>query len=276
MARAEAGRGLDGLPEIVARGIHRIGHRLAEGEMGCDGAGEGTARTVGVAGFDARALEQPLAMMGLQHIHDHRPADMPALDQRAEGAALQEGLGGPALAVHALHRPAGEDLRFRRIRGHQAGAGNEFRCQRLHGLALNQAVAARRHHDRVDHPPGFGRAFGQGLGDLLDQPGRGQHAGLDRVGTDIGERGCDLAEHGLKRYGPDAVQAARILHGDGGDRRHGIAPRGGDRLDVGLYARPAGIVRASDDEDAALLPASRFAHPQTSTYSKDFTSQVHE
>ena len=62
----------------------------------------------------------------------------------------------------------------------------------------------------------------------------------------------DLLADEIRRHRQHAEHAARILGGQGGDRRRGIAAERGDGLDVRLDAGAAAGIGAGDDEDPSL------------------------
>jgi hypothetical protein len=75
-------------------------------------------------------------------------------------------------------------------------------------------------------------------------------ADLDRIGADIGKRPGNLLANDRCGYGMNCVNTARVLHGDGSDRRHGVGAQSGRRFDVRLDARTAAGVRSPNDENA--------------------------
>ena len=56
----------------------------------------------------------------------------------------------------------------------------------------------------------------------------------------------DLLGHRVRRHLVEPGHAERVLHGDGGDRRHAVHPAGQERLQVGLRPGAAAGVRAGD------------------------------
>jgi hypothetical protein len=122
----------------------------------------------------------------------------------------------------------------------------------LRGLGLGQAGIARGcDHHRIDDAWDAGRQVLECFGDDLDQVLVAQHAGFQRVGPDVLEHSLHLRADGVGRGCNDAGDAKRILYGERGDGRGGVASQRRHRLDVGLDARPASGIRSGDDKDPA-------------------------
>ena len=107
--------------------------------------------------------------------------------------------------------------------------------QRGHGRGLEQAIAALRDHDGIDHDRHAG-ARRQRSGDGVDDCGIGQHADLDGVGADV-------AEHRLDLLRPAACSAShqhaeRVLRRDRGERARAVDAVRGKRLEIRLDPAP--------------------------------------
>src|SRR5690606_23028081 len=116
---------------------------------------------------------------------------------------------------------------------------------RGHGGVVGEAVAGFGHHHRVDDQRLEGVALdrpGDGLGGL----GRADHAGLGGLAIDVAGDGVDLRFDEVGGEVFDAIDAARVLGGDGGDDRTAKDLHGGPGLEVGLDSGPAGGIAAGD------------------------------
>ena len=143
----------------------------------------------------------------------------------------------------------------------RAAIGSKRVAQGGLGLAQQQAMAAFGDHHRIDDQRHARRMLPEGGGHGGDHLGAVQHAGLQRIGADVGQHDLDLLgdEGGLDRH--DAMHALGILGGQSGDRGGGEGAHGGDRLDVGLDPGPAAGVGTGDDQDAAFHAAAITLQP---------------
>ena len=182
---------------------------------------------------------------------DHIAVDVAALDEGAVGAEFEQAFGSAALAVDGFHRLTGQNLRLWRIRRDEAGARDQFRPDGADGALIDETIPGGGHHHGIDDARGKRRLRVKGFGDRLDELRRAEHAGLDRVGADIGEGDLDLAKYSVERDRPDTVDAFCVLHGDRSDGGHRMTAEHGDGLDVRLDAGAAAGIGAGDDEDAA-------------------------
>ena len=93
------------------------------------------------------------------------------------------------ICVAQLH--AGEHFGFRNIRRDDARQWDQFSAQRGDGVFFNQQITRGRHHHRIDDD-----IYQAMLANLLchhvDDRSVGEHAGLDRMGADIGDDRVDL------------------------------------------------------------------------------------
>jgi hypothetical protein len=104
------------------------------------------------------------------------------------------------------------------------------------------------------------RALVEDAGDRSGGRGVAQHAGLDRVGADIGQHALHLLADDRHGHHMDAVNAQRVLRGDCGDRGGGIGAHRGHGFDVGLDAGAGGGIGSGNDKNPGdFLLACRFA-----------------
>src|SRR5262249_46256014 len=84
----------------------------------------------------------------------------------------------------------------------------------------------------------------------LDDRRREEHPGLGRVDADVGEDCLELGADELGRHLEHVRHADRVLRGQRDDRRRPVAPRGRERLQVGLDPGPTARVGAGDRQTA--------------------------
>ena len=99
----------------------------------------------------------------------------------------------------------------------------------VYGVVAQELCPARRHHDGVDDDV-LCAVLAQLRGDELDEPRRGDHAYLDRVGIDVGEHGVYLLGQELGGGLHDVCDAGPVsyTHLDV-YKRQGCSPRSGPR-----------------------------------------------
>ena len=140
---------------------------------------------------------------------------------------------------HVRDGEAGQRLGLRQVRrDHASPCGSSRRIKAATASCRNSDGAALGDHHRIDHQRHPRRMPRQRVGDRLDRRRIAQHAGLDRVGADVVQHARRSARDELRRHRVDRVHAQRVLRGQRGDRGRGIGAERGDRLDVGLDARP--------------------------------------
>ncbi|MPM31469.1 hypothetical protein SDC9_78024 [bioreactor metagenome] len=111
---------------------------------------------------------------------------VPALQQHGAAIPLTD---GPCRRLH-LHRggngKAAQKLCLRNVGCNDLGQRQKLTFQRIHGILPQQPVTGGGDHHRVHHHT-LCSVLPQLRGDYLNQLRRGDHAGLHRVGGDIGE-----------------------------------------------------------------------------------------
>ncbi len=157
----------------------------------------------------------------------------PPLTRTAPAPLPAQGLGGADQIIGGLHAQAGEAGGFGRIRRDQGCEREEQRLHRLDAAVVDKVRTAFGDHHRVDDERDVG-VWRKRLGDGFHRAGRNEHPRLHRVGADIVEHDADLIGDGLRRYGVERMNTGGVLHGDRGDRRHGVGAECGRGLDVGL------------------------------------------
>ena len=253
VAAAEAGRGLDGLADVGTGARDRVLEAHLLRQAGGDRRGERAAGAVGVRRLDARILEALDPAVVEQQVddacrpRDGRPSSAPPW-RRARPAARRRARMSASVRTG---KPASTSASGR-LGVSRAAIGSS-----VSRSAASASLSSRRWPplatitgSTTSGTPGA-CFFRDGATDV-DHLGAVQHAGLERIGADVGQHDLDLLgdEGGIDRH--DAVHALGVLRGERGDGGGGEAAHRGDRLDVGLDARAAAGIRAGDDQDATL------------------------
>ena len=111
-------------------------------------------------------------------------------------------------------------------------------AQRVGHLVGRELVAAARGEHGIEHQRHVG-IVGDDFRDRGDALDAAQHADLERVDRNVLEQAARLVGHPLGVERLDALDAARVLHGDRGDDRQRMAAHAREREDVGLQAGAA-------------------------------------
>ena len=195
-----------------------------------------------------------------QQVHHQIARQVPALEQGGRRAQRQEFLHGAVQCVYAINGVAQQQRRLVQIGRDHGGQREQLAHQHGCGFRGDQPVAAGGHHHGVQHHVAQ-LVSADGIGHHLHHFGRGQHADLDGICTNVLHHGVDLPAQDVHGNAVDAADTQRVLHGDGRDGRHAVAAQGAAGLEVGLYAGAATAVGARDDEHAGIALArggSRF------------------
>jgi len=161
-------------------------------------------------------------------------------------------------------RLPGQHGELRQVGRHDVDPGQQV-AHRALGGRVEEAVAARGHHDGVedDGGPGHDRRARQGVepgGHGLGHGGRRQHPDLHRVDGDVVHQGVELVDEECGGRHVHVAHAPGVLHGQRREGGHPVAPRRGDRLEVRLDPRAARRVGARDRQDAG--PRGRPSRPR--------------
>ena len=81
----------------------------------------------------------------------------------------------------------------------------------------------------------------------------GEHAGLGRVDTDVGDDGLDLRRDEIGRQRRRLRDAERVLRGDRRDGGRAVDVVSGERLEVGLNAGPGARIASGDGQGSCAL-----------------------
>lgn len=172
-------------------------------------------------------------------------AEVPALGEHAHAVGarhrrgLVEGLRpGRCRCGIRQHRELGE------VRGDEVGEGEQL-AHRLLGIGVEEAIAARGDHDRIEHDDGRAGAA-EPVGDLADHLGIREHPELHGIDRDVVGDRVELCAEELGGRHVHRANAVRVLRGERRDDGHAVAADRRDRLEVGLDTGPARRVAAGD------------------------------
>ncbi|EGJ74493.1 putative phosphomethylpyrimidine kinase [Streptomyces sp. Tu6071] len=246
-ARAEGEARRDGAGDVVLRGAHRGRDVVAEGEVGGDGRGEGAAGAVGVAVVEAGGAEPVLLGAVGEEVHG-LALQVAALDQGPARAEGEDGPGRLGQVLGARDVDAGELGDLVQIGGRDGGDGEQSRTYGVERVGGEQRVTVLGDAHRVDDGRCVGRR--EELRDRLDERGRGEHPGLDRMDADVVDDAAVLGAHGLDGEVPGALHTERVLRRDGGEHAHPVHAQREHRLEVRLDAGATAGVGTGHGQDA--------------------------
>ncbi len=191
-----------------------------------------------------------------EHVHDLLARQVAPFDERGTGTLRHD---VPSCPFHLIRRrdvPSHQDAGLVEVGRDEGGERHEPLGDEALGVAVEQPVARRRDHDRIEHVLRQAALRDAG-GHRVHQLRRSEHARLDRRRREIVGDGVDLlADQGPRQRGP-APHAERVLGRDGADYARAEHPELVERLEVGLDAGTPARVRAGDREgDLHLAPGS--------------------
>jgi len=201
------------------------------GEVSCHCRRETAAGAVHLVGI-LRGLQHHLRVGADQDIHGFVAGKVAAGHHDIVRAEVEDGsscflhLGDGGDVFHT-----GEDEGFGDVGSDDCCPGKEGAEEDGGCVFVEEAAAARCHHDRVEDERDAG---GDDLRNGPDHPGRAEHAGLDGTDGEVLEDGLDL--EGDDGFGDhrDPEHLAGVLGGDGRHHRGPPDPEGGKGLEVGL------------------------------------------
>ena len=151
---------------------------------------KGAAGAVGVGVLDALAQEPPALPLAVQVVVGVVEA-VAALAQHGAAVGIPHGFGGGLHVLWGVDVPPGKGLGLGDVGRHHRGQGEQLFPQGGGSVAFQQPGPAGGDHHRVHHHV-LGAVLAQLLGDDADEPRRGDHAHLHRVGPDVLEHGVNL------------------------------------------------------------------------------------
>ena len=181
----------------------------------------------------------------IEQVDDVGRLEVPALHQHG-GALLPDELGGEPHIVLGLDLHLREDLGLALVRGDELADREELPPQGVGQIVVHQGTPRAGDHDRVDDQGGL--VVLQDVRHGADDLGIVEHPRLYRFDVGVLQDRLQLLFDELLRQREDAVDAARVLRGDGCDDSRGMDPHGGHGLHIGLDASAPYRVRACDRE----------------------------
>ncbi len=243
----QTGSGAHGPMHEVERILDGRVQLTSEGETGRDRRGEGATRPVRGGGGQSRPGESPGTPGADQDVGHHIALQMSALDQRRAGAEFEEPASRALHLVGVHDLEAGENAGLIEIRGDEAGKRKQPLPHDGFGGRIEQAITRGGHHDGIADI-GAPAAIPDGIGDLLDQRDRGEHARLHCGRREVLGEGIELRSDHCVRDGVHGADAASILRGQRHDHRRAEDAELLERLEIGLDAGTAPRVRSGNGE----------------------------
>ncbi|MBI3789447.1 MAG: TonB-dependent receptor [Gemmatimonadetes bacterium] len=248
---AEPRCGLDRPVHERERRVHGIAERLAEREPRRDRGAQRAPGAVRVGRLDPLARPPLLVRPVIEHVHHQRPlaaAQVAALHQRRGGAVL---VHEPACRrrhrVGREHGLADEQRRLVQVGRDHGRQREQLAHDGRHRALREQRVAARRHHDGVQHVRRE-HVRADPRRHRRDHALVGQHAALERGGAQVARHGVQLCAHQVRVHRGPAAHPARVLRGDRRDHARAERAEPVEGLEVRLDPRAAPRVRAGDRE----------------------------
>lgn len=263
-----------GVAQTLVQIFLGLGHghpqRHAEAQPGGDGRGQSAARAVVVRRVHVRLAQGiGIAVRSDQPVRDQngRALEVAALDQHGFGSQGQQAaarLGHVGVGVYGHAR---QKFGFGPVGREQIGQRQDAFLQRVHGVLLQQAVAALTHAYRVHHQGKT--SVRQAVGHRSDDGGGKQHAGFRGVDGKARQHGLQLQGHKGRVRGVDARHPQAVLGGKGGNDAHAVCPEHGDGFQIGLNARASAGIGPGDGQDVG-----RILHGTSWRKKSDFSSHA--
>src|SRR5262249_54084747 len=137
--------------DIAARAVNRMLDVEPLGNPCSDCRGEGAAGAMGVPSSKARILPYPCTGRGDEDIRQRLAGEMTALYKHSTASEHEEALARPTHLRNAADAHAGQNFRFRKVRGKHQRARDQQPLQYFDRVRIDQASAALGGHDRVDN-----------------------------------------------------------------------------------------------------------------------------
>src|SRR6266851_3698567 len=188
------------------------------------------------------------------------PPCVPAGDDHGRRAHVLNPSRGLARLLSRSNAPAAQRFGFGDVRRHGARERHQLHAQRLHAVGVQQPLPARRgehgiHHDQRQ------LQFLDGCRHRFDDRGRGEHADLRRMESEIAGDRFDLGRHEVGRERRHGLDTFRALDGDGSDRARAVQTERRKRLEIGLNAGAAAGVAACDCQRCTHTLRSAVMYP---------------
>ncbi len=233
VAGAQRNAGMHRARDVGLGLAHRV-HEVGALRQVCrNRGGERAAGAVGIRPRDAGADKLVELAVLKEQVDDLRARQMSALDD--DRSRLQHGNAtrGFAHVVHRSNRHLREHFGFGNVGGDHAGQAQQRPADGVHGLVVQQVIAALGHHHRVDDQVRQVERLNRGRHRLDDLRGR-QHAGLDRVAAEVARDGLDLRGHEVVGQDVDAGDPDGVLGRDRGNGAGAVHAVCRESLEIGL------------------------------------------
>ena len=223
---------------------HGFGEGLTLGELGGDGGREGAAAAMSIhVRGPARGEGLGLAGRPGEAVGEVVSLGMSALEQERHAVGLGE---FERLFDAPGGFPSEQDRGLVEVGRDERGERDEARLHGRDGVGREQGGAAGGDHDRIDDRRDAG-SFDE-VRDGDDDLGVEQHAGLERLGSEVrGDLRALLGDE-RRRRSLHAGDAARILRGEARDRGRAEHALRGESQQVGLDAGARSAVGTGDAE----------------------------
>ena len=142
-----------------------------------------------------------------------------------------------------------EDAKFVEIRSNERGERKKQTPIGSDGGWLQKGIATGGHHHGINHEWNAAFGFSQNLGHSTDDRSRVKHPGFHCGDGKCLEAHSDLFGDDLRTNGLDRRNTTGHLGYYTSHCRLRIGTEGGNRFEIGLNARTAGIVRTGDRKD---------------------------
>ena len=239
----------DGAGDVGFRVRHGLRERLALCKACGDGGREGAAGAVRFGIFTKRSAKGFEPARRRENVGGDRGFEMPTLQEKGAAVALNQCRTGLLDFGEVATGHAREDAKFVEIRSDERGERKKQTPIGSDRGRLQKRIAAGSHHHGIDHEWNAAFGFSQNLGHSADDRGRVEHPGFHGGDGECLEAHSDLFGDDFRANGLDRRNTTGHLGHHASHRRLRIGTEGGNRFEISLNARAAGIVRTGDRED---------------------------
>jgi len=196
---------------------------------------------------DARPAEAANSGWCHQDVSQHRPAEVPSLDEGGAGAEPQQRCTGSFHRRAIVHHAAGQDRGLVQVWGDQRGEREQILSHYLFGLGTEEPGPRGGHHDRIDHERSPA-VFPDCARYQPDQRGLGQHAGLERGRRKILRQCGELFGDHVFGDALDGADLPGVLGGQSDDHRRPEDAELLEGLEIRLDAGATAGIRSGNGE----------------------------
>ena len=184
-----------------------------------------------------------------ENVGSGRGFEMTTLQEKGASVVLNQRRTGLLDLGEVAAGHAREDAKFVEIRSDERGERKKQTPVGSDRGRLQKRIAAGGHHDGINHERNAAFGFSQNLGHGADDGGRVKHPSFHGGDGKRLEAHSDLFGDDFRANGLDRRNTTGHLGHHTSHRRLRIGTEGGNRFEIGLNARTAGIVRTGDRED---------------------------